>query len=83
MTDTQVSPFIDFYRSRDIIPAMEDIRDWLSYATQRDRLLRRLGVPPSLIKDKSVIEIGIGTGQKARHLLEHLPSMYVAVDGNP
>ena len=62
---------------------MEDIRDWLSYATQRDRLLRRLGVPPSLIKDKSVLEIGIGTGQKARHLLEHLPSMYVAVDGNP
>ena len=83
MSDNPSNPFIDFYRSRDIIPTTEAIPDWLAYARQRDRLLRRLGVPPSSIKDRSILELGVGTGQKARHLLGHSPSLYVAVDANP
>jgi predicted RNA methylase len=76
-------PFLDFYKKHRIIPTNLNIGDKTEFFAQRDRLFLSLGVPPILLRNKNIFELGPGTGIKALHLLSKQPISYLAVDNNP
>jgi SAM-dependent methyltransferase len=82
MTGATDQAFLGFYGNEEIIPTRQILSSKERFFDQRDYLFRTLGVPPSFITGKRVLEIGPGTGQKAQHLLAYDPDRYVAVDGN-
>jgi SAM-dependent methyltransferase len=76
-------PFVDFYRANRISPVTQDIADRERHFERRDSLYRHLGLVPSFLKGKRVLEFGPGSGHNALHTLSLGPSRYVLVDGNP
>ncbi|KHK00292.1 class I SAM-dependent methyltransferase [Desulfovibrio sp. TomC] len=75
--------FIDYYAANKISPVSQDISDIAKHMQRRSSLLRLLGIPPSYVRGKSVIEFGPGGGHNAVHLARLGPTTYVLVDGNP
>jgi len=78
-----VKPFIDFYTSNKISPVHQDISDLGAHFDRREALYRHLGIPAGLVRGKSIIEFGPGTGQNSIYTASLEPSRYVLVDGNP
>jgi SAM-dependent methyltransferase len=76
-------PYVDFYRDEEISPAAQDISDIDLHFGRREALYRHLGIPPGLVRGKSVIEFGIGSGHNALFTSSLGPSRYVLVDANP
>jgi SAM-dependent methyltransferase len=76
-------PFVDFYRANQISPVAQDIADRKRHFERRDALYRHLGLVPSFLAGKRVLEFGPGSGHNALHTLALNPSRYVLVDGNP
>ena len=75
--------FLDFYSERNIIPVRQDIRDLEVHFRRRAGLYRQLGLVPSWIHGKDVIEFGPGTGDNAVFTASLCPGAYVLVDANP
>ena len=75
--------FLDFYDERNIIPVRQDIRDLDVHFRRRTGLYRQLGLVPSWIHGKDVIEFGPGTGDNAVFTASLRPRAYVLVDANP
>jgi ubiquinone/menaquinone biosynthesis C-methylase UbiE len=80
--NSKARPFLDFYEKHGIIPTNLNIESQPEFFLQRDRLFASLGVPPILLRDKNIFELGPGTGQKATHLLSMHPMSYLAVENN-
>ncbi len=78
-----MKPFVDFYAANKIAPVHQDISDLGQHFERREALYRHLGIPAGLMRGKSVIEFGPGTGQNAIYTASLDPSRYVLVDGNP
>lgn len=76
-------PFIDFYSENQISPVTQDISDSERHFNRRSALYRHLGIPPGLIKGRSVIEFGPGSGYNSIHTSSLGPERYVLVDANP
>jgi len=76
-------PFVDFYRANGISPVTQDIADRKRHFERRDALYRHLGLVPSFLRGRRVLEYGPGSGHNALHTLSLGPSRYVLVDGNP
>ncbi len=76
-------PFIDFYRRHGISPVSQNISNLKKHLERRKALYRHLGIPPTLVKDRTVIEFGPGNGHNAIYTTSLNPSRYVLVDGNP
>jgi SAM-dependent methyltransferase len=76
-------PFVDFYRANRISPVAQDIADRRRHFERRDSLYRHLGLVPSFLSGKRVLEFGPGSGHNALHTLALGPSRYVLVDANP
>ncbi len=74
--------YLDFYEKHQIIPVRQDKSDMAAHFNRRGNLYKRLGIPPALLKDKSVIEFGPGSGDNAIFTASLKPSRYVLVDGN-
>lgn len=74
--------YLDFYEKHQIIPVRQDKSDMGAHFNRRGNLYKRLGIPPALLKDKSVIEFGPGSGDNAIFTASLKPSRYVLVDGN-
>lgn len=75
-------PYIDFYEDHQIIPVRQDLSDMAKHLRRRDALYRQLGLLPALVRGRSVLEIGPGTGDNAVHTAGLGPARYVLVDGN-
>jgi len=83
MTIKEKHPYVDFYKKHKISPVSQDISDFKKHYDRREYLYRRLGIIPSLIRDKTVLEFGPGSGHNALYTHSLSPSKYVLVDGNP
>ena len=76
-------PFVDFYGQHKISPVTQDISDITGHFERRESLYRHVGIIPSLISGKSVIEFGPGSGFNSIYTSSLKPHRYVLVDGNP
>tara|TARA_B100000315_G_C14526919_1_gene564279 strand:+ start:151 stop:1224 length:1074 start_codon:yes stop_codon:yes gene_type:complete len=76
------SPFVDFYNKHDISPVRQDISDLDKHFQRRESLYRSLGIVPSFLKGKKIIEFGPGSGHNAIYTAHLNPGQYVLVDGN-
>jgi ubiquinone/menaquinone biosynthesis C-methylase UbiE len=74
-------PFIDFYNRYNIIPVAQDISDIEMHFQRRSALYRHCGIPSLLVRDRTVLEIGPGTGHNALYTNSLGPAEYVLVDG--
>ncbi|MBU6147513.1 MAG: class I SAM-dependent methyltransferase [Actinomycetales bacterium] len=79
---TKERAYLDYYSAVDIIPTRLDVSEDRLFI-QRDHLLASCGISPWGIRGRDVIEVGTGTGQKARHILARSPRSYTAIDMNP
>ncbi len=78
-----VRPFVDFYRKHAISPVAQDISDFPMHVERRASLYRLLGIPPTAVTGKDLIEFGPGSGYNAVATARFGPRSYVFVDGNP
>lgn len=76
-------PFVDFYSENRISPVAQDISDIGKHFDRRTALYRHLGIAPGLVRGKSIIEFGPGSGYNSIHTSSLKPRRYVLVDGNP
>jgi len=76
-------PFVDFYKANNISPVAQDISDLQAHFDRRGALFRQMGIVPSSIRGKSVIEFGPGSGFNSIFTNSLGPSRYLLVDGNP
>lgn len=76
-------PYLDYYTENAISPVSQDISDRGRHLRRRNALYRHVGVVPSLVRGRRVIEFGPGGGFNAVHTLGLAPARYVLVDGNP
>ena len=74
--------FVEYYERLKISPVSQDISDLSRHFGRRNGLYRNLGIPPGLVKGRSVIEFGPGSGYNSIHTASLGPSDYVLVDGN-
>jgi 2-polyprenyl-3-methyl-5-hydroxy-6-metoxy-1,4-benzoquinol methylase len=74
--------FLDFYEKHQIIPVRQDKSDMVRHFNRRGNLYKQIGIPPVLLKDKSIIEFGPGSGDNAIFTASLKPACYVLVDGN-
>ena len=75
--------FVDFYNENQISPVRQDISDLQLHYARRNNLYRLLGIVPSFLNNKSIIEFGPGSGHNALYSLFLCPKKYVFVDGSP
>ena len=75
-------PYIDFYGRHKISPVAQEISDIKKHYDRREFLYRRLGIPASFVKGKTVIELGPGSGHNALYTYSLGPSKYILIDGN-
>ncbi|HUL51246.1 MAG TPA: methyltransferase domain-containing protein [Candidatus Nitrosotalea sp.] len=76
-------PFVDFYKSRGIIPTRQDISNLDRHIERRLSLYRHLGLPPGAFRNVAVAEFGPGSGHNAVVTGLLGPRRYLLVDGNP
>lgn len=81
---SEFQPYIDFYGEHSISPVSQDIYDenLIKHFQRRDALYRHLGIVPSLLKGKAVLEFGPGSGHNALFTNKQKPGRYVLVDAN-
>jgi ubiquinone/menaquinone biosynthesis C-methylase UbiE len=72
-----------FYKAHGISPVRQDISDWERHRQRRSALYRQLGILPSYLRGRSVLEVGPGSGHNALHTAGLEPSRFVLVEGNP
>ncbi|MBZ0188575.1 MAG: class I SAM-dependent methyltransferase, partial [Candidatus Obscuribacterales bacterium] len=81
--DKKKIPFVTYYSENNISPVAQDVSDIRKHMERRDSLYRHLGIPSNLVRDKSIIEFGPGSGHNSIHTLHLNPRRYVLVEGNP
>jgi predicted O-methyltransferase YrrM len=74
---------LDYYREHGISPVAQDIGDLQRHFERRSSLYHSLGIVPSFLRGKAVIEFGPGSGFNSIYTASLQPSRYVLVDGNP
>lgn len=75
--------FLDYYQKHDISPVAQDVSDLQKHFSRRQALYQYCGIPLSFIQDKTVLEIGPGTGHNAIVTNAMSPKQYTLLDGNP
>ncbi|MBK9146177.1 MAG: methyltransferase domain-containing protein [Candidatus Melainabacteria bacterium] len=81
-TESEV-PFVTYYKENRISPVAQDVSDLRKHFQRREGLYRQLGIPSALVRERSVIEFGPGSGHNSIYTLSLSPGRYVLVDGNP
>jgi SAM-dependent methyltransferase len=75
-------PFLDYYTKNNCMPVEQDISDLAKHFSRRDSLYRALGIIPSSISGKNILELGPGSGHNAIYTRSLKPGKYVLVDGS-
>jgi len=76
-------PFLDFYGAHRISPVRQNATDSQAHLRRRRALYHLLGITPSAIRGRRVLEFGPGTGQNAIATIQDRPALYRLVDANP
>lgn len=81
---TKFQPYIDFYEEHSISPVTQDVKNdnLQKHFQRRDALYRQVGIVPSLLRGKTILEFGPGSGHNAIFTNLQAPSRYVLVDAN-
>lgn len=74
---------VDFYKENKISPVRQDINNLQAHFERRASLYRLLGIVPSLLQEKSILEVGPGGGFNALFTASLAPAFYHLVEGNP
>ena len=82
MSDLDTS-LVDFYKRHGISPVRQDISNLETHFTRRAALYRQLGVLPSFVRGRTVLEIGPGGGFNSLYTATLQPSRYVLLEPNP
>jgi len=83
--DKEIKTAIDhlnFYKENDISPVNQDITNLKIHFERRNSLYRLLGLPPMLIKDKNILEVGPGSGHNSIVVASHKPRKYTLLEPN-
>ncbi len=78
MTSTS---YVDFYKEHNICPVLNNVDP--KFQKKRAALYFQLGIFPSFLKDKSVLEFGPGNGINSLYTNSLGPKNFVLVDANP
>lgn len=65
MESQKNNPMVDFYEMHNISPVHQNISDIRTHFIRRENLYRTLGLPPVVFSNKSVLEVGPGSGYNA------------------
>ncbi|MFH1148471.1 MAG: class I SAM-dependent methyltransferase [Pseudomonadota bacterium] len=76
-------PFLDFYGENRISPVAQNISDLKMHYGRRDALYRHLGIVPSFVRDRTVLEFGPGSGYNSIYTNSLKPARYILVEANP
>lgn len=66
--------FIDYYSENAISPVSQDISDIGKHFRRRDSLFRLLGLLPTFVRGRTVLEFGPGSGHNALYTASLKPS---------
>lgn len=75
-------PYLDFYIENQVSPVPNQI-NLQRYLEIRKNLYRSLGITPSSLNNKTILEFGPGNGANSLCTFCFKPKKYVLVDGNP
>ena len=73
--------FLDAYKTYESVPTRQDISNLDAHLRRRDALYRTLGIVPSHLQGKQILEFGPGSGENSIFLASLVPSRYTLVDG--
>ena len=74
---------LTFYREQKVSPVRQNIADLKRHFERRRSLFIHLGISPLTFRDRSVVEVGPGSGQNALFTASLWPAKYTLVEGNP
>jgi 2-polyprenyl-3-methyl-5-hydroxy-6-metoxy-1,4-benzoquinol methylase len=74
---------LEFYQAHQISPVRQDISDLGRHFQRREALYRHLGILPSMVRGRRVLEVGPGGGYNSLFTASLAPSRYLLVEGNP
>ena len=74
---------LDFYIKEGISPIHQDISNLSKHFQIRSNLYRLLGLIPSFLKGKDIIEVAPGSGHNSIYTATLLPRTYDLVEPNP
>jgi SAM-dependent methyltransferase len=74
-------PFLDTYQDCETVPTRQDISNLEAHFRRRSALCRTLGLIPSHLEGKHLIEFGPGSGENSIYLASLKPGKYTLVDG--
>ena len=74
---------LDYYTRHGISPVRQDILDLGRHFERREALYRSLGLPPLLLRGRSVAEVGPGSGHNSLYTASLSPARYVLIEPNP
>jgi len=77
------NPLVDFYTKHNISPVKQDISNLEAHYRRRNTLFKELGILPSFLKGKNIVEVGPGSGYNSIVLASALPGRYTLVEPNP
>lgn len=77
-----MSDHLTFYQSNNVSPVLQDVADAKKHLVRRELLYRSLGLPSTFFRNRSVLEVGPGSGQNSLHVASSLPSSLTLVEPN-
>lgn len=75
--------YINFYLKQKILPWRQDLKDLEAHFQRRKSLYRHLGILPSFVRGRSVLELGPGSGHNSIFTASLEPSCLVLVEPHP
>ena len=74
---------LSFYIKNNVSPVRQDLKDYKKHFERRRNLYKLLGVSQNFLSEKSIIEIGPGSGQNSLYIASNQPSKLVLLEPNP
>jgi phospholipid N-methyltransferase len=77
-----MSDHLTFYQTNEVSPVLQDVADAKKHLVRRESLYRSLGLPSTFFRDRTVLEVGPGSGQNSLHVASSMPSSLTLVEPN-
>jgi ubiquinone/menaquinone biosynthesis C-methylase UbiE len=77
-----MSDHLTFYQANEVSPVLQDVVDAKSHLVRRESLYRHLGLSHTFFRDRTVVEVGPGSGQNSLHVASSMPSSLTLVEPN-
>ena len=77
-----MSDHLTFYQKNEVSPVLQDVADAKKHLVRRESLYRSLGLPSTFFRDRTVLEVGPGSGQNSLHVASSMPRSLTLVEPN-